>query len=113
MSFIGIGRNIDATGDNNFKLGIENFEMHDVSGLTVKYDRSLPFFGIGATIFMIGVIQGMYWQHRRIWIHPDGKGILMAGHTNKNWFGIKKDIEKVIEGTSITMVEDQQELDEK
>ncbi|RDW19103.1 cytochrome C biogenesis protein [Oceanobacillus arenosus] len=113
VSFVGIGRNIDATGENIYKLGIEDFEMHDVSGLTVKYDRSLPLFGIGAAIFMIGVIQGMYWQHRRIWIHPSENGILMAGHTNKNWFGIKKDIEKVIKGTNIKMVEDQQELDEK
>lgn len=113
VSFVGIGRNIDATGENNYKLGIEDFEMHDVSGLTVKYDRSLPLFGIGAAIFMIGVIQGMYWQHRRIWIHPTANGMLMAGHTNKNWFGLKKDIEKTIEGTNVPMVEDQHELDEK
>lgn len=88
--------------------------MHDVSGLAFKYDRSLPFFGIGAAIFMVGVIQGMYWQHRRIWISwkEDGS-MLMAAHTNKNWFGIKKDIETVISDTNIKMVEDQQELNEK
>ncbi|WP_085991994.1 cytochrome c biogenesis protein ResB [Oceanobacillus senegalensis] len=114
VSFLGIGRNIDATGENDYKLGIQDFEMHDVSGLTFKYDRSLPFFGIGATIFMIGVIQGMYWQHRRIWINRTKDGnVLMAAHTNKNWFGIKKDIENVIENTNLNMVEDQQELDEK
>ncbi|MCL7667495.1 cytochrome c biogenesis protein ResB, partial [Klebsiella pneumoniae] len=55
--------------------------------------------------------QGMYWQHRRIWIHAKGNGILIAAHTNKNWFGIKKDIEKSIENTSIKMVVDQKELD--
>lgn len=112
VSFVGIGRNIDASGENDYKLAINDFEMHDVSGLQVKRDRSLPFFGIGAAIFMIGVIQGMYWQHRRIWIQPKDGGILVAAHTNKNWFGISKDIEQAIEGTSIKMVEDQRELDE-
>ncbi|MEC5422423.1 cytochrome c biogenesis protein ResB [Virgibacillus sp. C22-A2] len=112
VSFIGIGRNIDATGENQYKAGIEDFEMHNVSGLTVRVDYTLPLFIIGAAIFMIGVSQGMYWQHRRIWIHPKQKGVLLAAHTNKNWFGVKSEIEKAIAGTTIKMVEDQQELDE-
>ncbi|WP_121615008.1 cytochrome c biogenesis protein ResB [Virgibacillus halodenitrificans] len=112
VSFLGIGKNIDATGENDYKLGITDFEMHDVSGLAVKRDYSLPFFGLGALIFMIGVIQGMYWQHRRIWIQPSNGGLLMAAHTNKNWFGVKKDIEKVIADTQVNMVNDQQELDD-
>lgn len=109
ISFVGIGKNIDATGENNYKLGIVDFEMRYVSGITVRKDYTLPFFIIGAAIFMIGVIQGMYWQHRRIWINPEGDGILLAAHTNKNWFGLKKDIEKAIAGTNIQMVIDQEE----
>ncbi|SDQ53392.1 cytochrome c biogenesis protein ResB [Virgibacillus salinus] len=113
MSFVGIGKNVDATGENDYKLGIQDFKMRDVSGITVRRDYTLPLFVVGAFIFMFGVIQGMYWQHRRIWIHPKGEGILMAAHTNKNWFGVKKDIEKIIEDTDIKMVDDQQELDDK
>lgn len=113
VSFAGIGKNIDATGENEYKLGITDFEVHDVSGITVRRDYTLPFFGLGAFIFMFGVIQGMYWQHRRIWIHPENDGLLLAGHTNKNWYGLKKDIEKVIEGTDIQMVDDLQELEDK
>ncbi|WP_164668727.1 cytochrome c biogenesis protein ResB [Virgibacillus doumboii] len=113
MSFVGIGKNVDATGENDYKLGIQNFQTHAVSGLTVRRDYTLPLFIIGAAIFMIGVIQGMYWQHRRIWIHPKGEGILMAAHTNKNWFGVKKDIENMIKDTNVKMVDDQQELDDK
>ncbi|QDP40505.1 cytochrome c biogenesis protein ResB [Radiobacillus deserti] len=108
ISFAGIGRNVPS-GDNEYKIGIEAFEMRDVTGLTVKRDYTLPFIALGGLIFMIGVVQGMYWHHRRIWIHPTENGLLLAGHTNKNYFGVKKDIEKIIEGTSITMVEDQQE----
>lgn len=111
LSFVGIGKNIDATGENQYKLGIEDYEMRNVSGLTVRRDYTLAVFGLGAAIFMIGVMQGMYWQHRRIWIQPNREGILLAAHTNKNYFGLKKDIEKAIADTNIDMVEDQQELD--
>src|SRR5690625_137076 len=113
ISFVGIGKNIDATGENEYKLGIEGFEMQYASGLTVRKDYTLPMFGVGAAIFMIGVIQGMYWHHRRIWINPYEKGIMLAAHTNKNWFGIKKDIESAIKGTNIQMVMDQEEIEEK
>ncbi|WP_010530852.1 cytochrome c biogenesis protein ResB [Lentibacillus jeotgali] len=111
ISFVGIGRNVDATGENDYKLGIENFETRYASGLTVRRDYTLPLFIIGAAIFMIGVIQGMYWHHRRIWLHPESEGMMVAGHTNKNWYGLKKDIEHIIEDTNVKMVKDQQEIE--
>ena len=113
ISFIGIGKNIDATGTNRYKLGIVDFETRFASGMTLRKDYTLPVFGLGAFIFMFGVVQGMYWQHRRIWIHPKGQDILLAAHTNKNWFGVKKDIEKAISGTNVQMVIDQQEVEGK
>jgi cytochrome c biogenesis protein len=51
----------------------------------------------------------MYWNHRRIWVRHTAQGLFMASHTNKNWFGLKRELEKVIEGTAIVMPEDQQE----
>src|SRR5699024_7811008 len=114
FSFLGIGKYIDPIGMNEYVLNMNNmFETLYVSVMTVRRDYTLPLFFIGATIFMIGVIQGMYWQHRRVWLNPKDGNLLVAAHTNKNWFGIKKDIEKALEGTNITMVEDQEELDEK
>src|SRR5699024_6368954 len=80
-----------------------------ISGITVRKDYTIPFFIIGAAIFLIGVMQGMYWYHRRIWINPDEKGMLLAAHTNKNWYGIKKDIEYEIQDTDFQMVTDQEE----
>ncbi|ASN05476.1 cytochrome c biogenesis protein ResB [Virgibacillus necropolis] len=110
VSFVGIRKNIDATGENDYKLGLQDFELRDVSGITVRRDYTLPLFVIGAIIFMIGVIQGMYWHHRRIWIHPKKGSLLMAAHTNKNWHGVKSDIETSIANTNVKMVKDQQEL---
>src|SRR5690625_4567033 len=112
VRFARIGKNIDGTGKNEYKLGIVDYEMHHVSGITVRRDYTIPLFIVGAAIFMIGVIQGMYWQHRRIWVHPKNGSVLLAAHTNKNWFGIKKDIEAIIEDTTINMVEDQHDLHE-
>lgn len=107
---MGIRKNIDATGENDYELGLKDFDMRDVSGITVRRDYTLPFFIIGALIFMLGVVQGMYWHHRRIWIHPKKGKLLLAAHTNKNWYGVKSDIEKAISNTNVNMVEDQQEL---
>lgn len=111
LSFVGIGRNVDPTEQNEYRLSIADFSTHYASGLTVRKDLTLPIFIVGAAIFMIGVIQGMYWQHRRVWINEKEGTLLLAAHTNKNWFGVKRDIEKAIEGTNINMVIDQEEDD--
>ncbi|KGX92205.1 cytochrome C biogenesis protein [Pontibacillus halophilus JSM 076056 = DSM 19796] len=111
VSFVGIGVNISATpGEREYKLGLVDFGVRDVTGLTVTRDYTLPFLALGGLIFMVGVVQGMYWNHRRIWIQPREEGIWIAAHTNKNWFGVKREIEKALEGTSIQMPKDQQEL---
>ncbi|HLR01416.1 MAG TPA: cytochrome c biogenesis protein ResB [Virgibacillus sp.] len=111
FSFLGIGSNIDPEGDNEYKLVLDGVETINVSGIAVKRDYTLPLFGIGALIFMIGVIQGMYWHHRRVWINPKEGKLMIGAHTNKNWYGVKKDIEFAIKDTNINMVNDQQELD--
>lgn len=117
ISFVGIGKNVDATGQNKYKMGIQEFDMSYASGLTVRKDYTLSLFLIGSFIFLFGVAQGMYWQHRRIWINPVREnGLAIAAHTNKNWYGLKKEIEKAIQDTKIPMPIDQEDdvdLDEK
>ncbi len=112
VSMLGVGFNIDPSESNEYKLGITNVEMRDVTGLTITKDRTLPLLGLGGLIFMIGVIQGMYWNHRRIWIQPRENGLWLAGHTNKNWYGLKRDIQEVIKGTSVPEPQDQLERKE-
>lgn len=112
-SFLGIGANIDAGDENQYKLGLVNFDVRDVTGLTVKKDYTLPIIALGGAIFMIGVIQGMYWNHRRIWLQPKENGVWIAGHTNKNWFALRREIDKAITGTHIQQPRDQFEMDSK
>ncbi|WP_226579464.1 cytochrome c biogenesis protein ResB [Halobacillus litoralis] len=109
-SFLGIGANIDAGGDNQYKLGLAGFDVRDVTGLTVKKDHTLGIISLGGAIFMIGVIQGMYWNHRRIWLQPRKDGVWLAGHTNKNWYALRMDIEKAIADTNIEAPKDQYEM---
>ncbi|PKH10350.1 cytochrome c biogenesis protein ResB [Planomicrobium sp. MB-3u-38] len=108
-SFITIQNTIEPFGPNQYKLAFQSAEMRNVSGLTVRKDRTLPILGLGGLIFMIGVAQGMYFNHRRFWLQQTDSGdILLAGHTNKNWFGLKKDLEQVSAYASLPAYSDQQ-----
>ncbi|HHB1440333.1 cytochrome c biogenesis protein ResB [Bacillus mobilis] len=106
VSFVGIQQNIEPDGNNKYKMSFAGVEMQNATALTVRKDLTLWILGIGGFIFMVGVIQGMYWNHRRIWIQRVNDEWWIAGHTNKNWFGLKKDIERVLEGTAIPQPSD-------
>lgn len=106
VSFVGIRQNIEPDGNNKYKMSFAGVEMQNATALTVRKDLTLWILGIGGFIFMVGVIQGMYWNHRRIWIQRVNDEWWVAGHTNKNWFGLKKDIERVLEGTAIPQPHD-------
>ncbi|MCM3597007.1 cytochrome c biogenesis protein ResB [Metabacillus idriensis] len=106
-SFVAIQQTIEPNEDNQLKMKFEGVETKNLSALTVRKDNTLWFLGLGGAIFMIGVTQGMYWNHRRIWIRRSGDGILLAAHTNKNWYGIKNEIDTVLEGTQIEKLKDQ------
>ncbi len=76
---------------NDYKVKFVSAETRDISGLTIRKDKTLYVLLLGGIIFMIGVAQGAYWNHRRIWIQKGtGNELLIAGHTNKNWFKLKQ-----------------------
>lgn len=72
-----------------------------VSYLNIRIDRAMPFIWVGAAISMIGLVMGFYWQHRRIWLRIDDGRITLGAHTNKNWFGIRKEVAMVLQKTGI------------
>lgn len=110
VSFIVIQNTIEPLGDNQYKLTFQGAETRDVSGLTIRKDKTLPILGLGGLIFMIGVAQGMYFNHRRFWIQQQADGsVILAGHTNKNWFGLKKDLDQVTDYAALPAYTDQQE----
>ncbi|MDN7241140.1 cytochrome c biogenesis protein ResB [Planococcus sp. N028] len=113
-SFILIKNTIEPFGENQYKLEFQGVDTRDVSGLTIRKDKTLPILGLGGLIFMIGVAQGMYFNHRRFWIQQKANGeIILAGHTNKNWYALRKDLDQVSEFASLPAYTDQQEVIEK
>ncbi len=108
-SFVAIQQTIEPSGENKYKMKFEGIETKDLTALTVRKDLTLWILGVGGAIFMIGVIQGMYWNHRRIWIRRHEDVVLIAGHTNKNWYGLSQEMKLVVEDTELTIPTDQKE----
>ena len=100
-SFVAI-QNTIPIGDNQYKMSFVNAETRDMTGLTIRKDKTIPILFVGGFIFMLGVVIGSYWAHRRIWIEELEDGtIRLAAHTNKNWFGIKKELDVLTEATHL------------
>lgn len=107
-SFVGIQQTMEPLGDNKYRMSFMSTEFTDISGLTIRLDRTLPFLFVGGFIFLLGVAIGSYWNHRRIWIQQAADGtVQLAAHTNKNWFGMKKDIDAVYTKASLPAYIDQ------
>lgn len=107
VSFAAIRQTIEPEGKNKYKMEFKAAETRNVSALTVRKDRTLWLIGLGGLIFMIGVIQGAYWNHRRIWVQVRNGDVWVAAHTNKNWHGLKREINHIFENTRISLPDDQ------
>ncbi|PWA12514.1 cytochrome C biogenesis protein [Pueribacillus theae] len=109
VSFVAIRQNLEPLGENMYKLSFSGVETTNTTALTVRKDNTLWILAIGGAIFMIGVVQGMYWHHRRIWIGRKENEVWMAGHTNKGWFGLKNEMEWIAEKIGLEKPIDQVE----
>ncbi|WP_028987292.1 cytochrome c biogenesis protein ResB [Thermicanus aegyptius] len=85
----------DLTPNNRYRFDLANFTLKDRTGLMVRVDRGLPALYVSMGIVMMGLVMGFYWQHRRIWVNYKEGTLYLAAHTNKNWFGLKKELEGI------------------
>lgn len=113
VSFVAIQQTLEPFGDNKYKMSFSGVETKNVTGLTVRKDLTLWLISLGGIIFMIGVIQGSYWNHRRIWIQRLEGSIAIAAHTNKNWHGLKREIQTIFANTGLKEPEDQLQIENK
>lgn len=112
VSFVAIQQTIEPNGNNTYKMEFQSVETRDMSGLTVHKDSTIPILAIGGVIFMLGVVIGSYWNHRRVWVEQLEDGtIRLAAHTNKNWFSIKKDLNALSDFAHLPPYIDQGEED--
>lgn len=83
--------------DPTYGIEIKMPDLIDISGINVRMDKAVPLIYFGSFIFMIGVAMGFFWQHRRIWVQIQDGTIMMAAHTNKNWFGLRREVDGLVE----------------
>lgn len=110
VSFVAIQQTVEPLGETEYKMTFQGVDTRNVSSLTIRKDLTLWLLGIGGFIFMFGVVQGAYWNHRRIWLQRNQDGVLIAAHTNKNWYGLKRELEFIMGDTGLQAPVDQQEL---
>lgn len=98
---------INELAGSPFVLKTESMDDVDValysSLLNLRVDRAMPFIWVGAAICVIGLAMGFYWHHRRVWLKLEGGDILLGAHTNKNWYGLRKEIADVLSQMGITV----------
>lgn len=98
------GSVISQNTDSRYTLEIKMPDLIDISGLMVRKDKALPLVYFGSFIFMIGVVMGFFWQHRRIWLQREESLLHLAGHTNKNWFGLQREVKSFVEQLNLPIM---------
>ncbi len=112
-SFVAIQQTLEPNGENLYKMKFSNVETRNMSGITVRKDKTIPILFVGGFIFMFGVAIGSYWNHRRIWVEELTDGtIRLAAHTNKNWVSIKKDLDALTAHAHLPAYVDQQDSEQ-
>ncbi|WP_281886829.1 cytochrome c biogenesis protein ResB [Paenibacillus sp. YYML68] len=110
-------RQDEINGELGRKLELSVGSMQDVafseyiSYLNIRIDRAMPYIWVGTTISMIGLIMGFYWHHRRIWLRIDNGVLALGAHTNKNWFGLRKEVSELLGKSGIEI--DPKKLDKE
>ena len=108
-SFVAIQQTLEPLGENKYKMKFTSVETRDMSGLTIRKDKTIPIL----------VCRWYYLYDRcRNWFllesstsmdckEPDGRTLRLAAHTNKNWFSMKKDLDAVTEFAHLPPYTDQ------
>ncbi|CAD2075749.1 cytochrome c biogenesis protein ResB [Phocicoccus pinnipedialis] len=110
ISLLQIQNTDEITPNNEFKVKFVSMENEIATVLTLKKDLTMHMIGIGFIIFLLGVFIGSYINHRRIWINKE-KGLSIAAHTNKNYYGLKKELNSVLNEHGVDSVNDKDEVE--
>lgn len=108
-SFVQIQKTMEPLGETQYKMVFKNATTRDITGLKVRKDVTMPILFTGAAIFMLGLIIGSYFSHRRVWCQQLDDRWLIAAHTNKNAFAFKKELRAVTDDLTIAPFNDAQE----
>lgn len=102
-----------AGGEVLFDLDVQGMEDVDFAAsttyLNIRVDKAMPFIWVGAFIGMVGLVMGFYFHHRRIWLRIDEGTLTLGAHTNKNWFGLRREVSAILKQMGIDV--DEKSLD--
>ncbi|WP_414046354.1 cytochrome c biogenesis protein ResB [Macrococcus equi] len=104
-SLLKIRSSQDITKNNKYDVKFVSATNKTTTYLTVKKDLTLPVLFVGFSIFLLGLAVGSYINHRRIWIDTQN-GFKLAAHTNKNYFGLSREINSVLSENHLPKVND-------
>lgn len=104
-SLLKIRASQNITKNNQYALKFVSATNKTTTYLTVKKDLTLPILFVGFSIFLIGLAVGSYVNHRRIWINT-ADGFKLAAHTNKNYFGLSKELNSILSENKLPKVID-------
>jgi cytochrome c biogenesis protein len=82
--------------DSPVQFMIQDIVKTQATVLRVHKDLGIPIVYGGTGVVMFGLILTFYFQHRRVWVRIEDEVLHMGAHTNKNWYGLKKELEKVL-----------------
>lgn len=108
ISLLQIQNTTNITDNNTYSVKFVSMENQMATVLTLKKDLTMHLIGGGFILFLIGVFIGAYINHRRIWLNKEN-GLSLAAHTNKNYYGLKKEINQVLTDNGFTEVFDKDE----
>ncbi|QKI82021.1 cytochrome c biogenesis protein ResB [Kroppenstedtia eburnea] len=104
VSWMISGTNLDDINrKNRYTMELKGLETANVSGLMIRVDKGLPIIFLGGIISMIGLVMGFFWNHRRVWIRWQDGHLHVGAHTNKNWFGLRRELEQATEKTDLPL----------
>lgn len=92
-----------ASPENTFAINVVNLLVEKQTGLLIMVDRSYPYLIGACLIIVFGLVQGLYFQHRRVWLRYEDGAIYLAAHTNKNWFGLRRELERIVDVSQINL----------
>ncbi len=91
--------------ENKYEINLKWMHLTNESGLLIRTERGLWVILLGGIISMIGLVMGFYWNHRRVWVRwMEGK-LLIGAHTNKNWFGLRRELEQAAKRANIPLAQ--------
>lgn len=96
--------------ENVYKANFIDLKTVNTSGLKISINKGMSVIWTGVSIFMIGIVMGLYWQHRRIWLLFEDGVVFMGAHTNKSWVGVRKDIALITREAGLDITDDKLQI---